>query len=377
LFLLQEIVYTSPAYQFAKTPIEGKEPAMVSAPGLAYASALAVRSRRLLPARRPALLTPRVSVVVVNYHQWENTAALVDQLTAACCTRRGTAEVVVVDNHSPPHRLAARLRRRPGVSLRRWGGNRGFARAVNEGCRLSRGEWFLLLNPDISVPDDFLDGVLAVADQLTQTDPHAGIVGFQLQNRDGSPQLSSGPFPTLASTLMGLLRPRARRKYHALHVNERCPVPWVTGCCLLVRRSCLQDLGGFDERFFLYYEDVDLCRRARARGWSVWYDPTLRAVHYHPVHDRGIPPLLRLITRHSLLMYSARHWPRLHARLLAGIVRTEAWARQLRAWWRGDAAGAELFATLGGITTAMLQGKPHLARRRLRRVLHRHEVACY
>jgi GT2 family glycosyltransferase len=346
---------------------------MVSAPGLAYPNALAVRTQRLLPARRPSLLTPRVSVVVVNYHQWENTAALVDQLTAAHCTRRGTAEVVVVDNHSPPHRLATRLRRRPGVSLRRWRGNHGFARAVNEGCRLSRGEWFLLLNPDMSVADNFLDSVLAVADELTRTEPRAGIVGFQLRNRDGSRQLSSGPFPTLFGILAGLLRPRSRRKYYNLHVQQRCRVPWVTGCCLLVRRCCLQDLGGFDERYFLYYEDVDLCRRARDRGWSVWFDPTLQAVHYHPVHDRGIPPVLRMITRHSLLTYSRRHWPGWQGRLLARIVRGEAWFQELRAWWRGKREAAGAFAAMGAIAAEMLHGQPRLARRILRDVLREHE----
>jgi N-acetylglucosaminyl-diphospho-decaprenol L-rhamnosyltransferase len=350
---------------------------MVPAPGLALSTA-ALRPRgRFLPlARRPRprLQTPRLSVVVVNYRQWENTAALLRQLVAAPCTRHGTAEIVVIDNHSPTHRLAARLRRWPGVSLRRWGRNRGFARAVNEGCRLSRGEWILLLNPDMTLPDGFLDRVLALADELTVTEPRAGIVGFQLRNSDGSRQLSSGGFPTLLGTLAGLVRPRARRKYRALRVQQRCRVPWVTGCCLLVRRACLQDLGGLDENYFLYYEDVDLCRRAGARRWSVWHDPSLRAVHHYPVHGRGVPPLLRVITRHSLLTYSARHWPRWQARVLAGIVRVEAWAKEIRAWCRQDAQGGELFGALGAIANNMLRGRPRVARRLMNRLLMRHEI---
>ena len=70
-------------------------------------------------------------------------------------------------------------------------------------------------------------------------------------------------------------------------------MPWVTGCCLLVRRDCWHDLGGFDEDFFLYYEDADLCRRARGRGWSVWYEPGLRVTHFHPLHVRAVPPVHR------------------------------------------------------------------------------------
>src|SRR5262249_2914091 len=156
------------------------------------------------------------------------------------------------------------------------------------------GQWFLLLNPDMSVPEGFIDGALALADELTASNPRAGIVGFQLRNSDGSRQLSAGPFPTLMSTLTGLLLPRSRRKYRLPRARGWCRVPWVTGCCLLVRRACLEDLGGLDEDYFLYYEDVDLCRRARARGWSVWYEPAVWAVHRHPLHGRGVSPLVRL-----------------------------------------------------------------------------------
>ncbi len=221
----------------------------------------------------------------------------------------------------------AALRRLANVSVRRWGANRGFARAVNEGCRLSQGEWFLLLNPDTTLSEGFLDSVLELADQLTACEPRAGIVGFHLRNADGSQQLSTGPFPTLATTLCRLLLPRRRRKYQTPRSTQRSVVPWVTGCCLLLRRDCLHELGGLDEDFFLYYEDVDLCVRARARGWSVWYEPNLAVVHHHPLHCRPVPAVLRLVTRHSLLTYAAKHWPRWQCRLLSRIVRTEALAR--------------------------------------------------
>ncbi len=312
--------------------------------------------------------TPRLSIVIVNYFQWENTAALVRQLRRTPQMRRGEVEVVVVDNHSPPHRLAQVLRRCPGVSLRRWGRNRGFARAVNEGVRLSRGRWCLLLNPDLSVTPEFIAGVLAVADELTAAEPRAGIIGFHLKNGDGSRQLSSGSFPSLPGTLAGLALPRARRKYREITAHTRCRVPWVTGCCLLVRRDCLRDVGGFDEEFFLYYEDVDLCRRARARGWSIWYDPSLYAVHHSPVHQRTMPPALRLITRHSLLAYSARHWPGWQFRLLTGIVRVEAWLRRSWARLRRDATNARLFNEMGALAADLARDDRESARRRLEHV---------
>jgi GT2 family glycosyltransferase len=322
---------------------------------------------------RKQTAAPRLSVVIVNYRQWENTARLVRQLRASEPARRGVVEVVVVDNHSPPHGLMRRLRRLPGVSLRRWGRNRGFARAVNEGCRLSRGDWLLLLNPDMTVPEGFVEGALAVADELTAGDPSAGVVGFQLRNADGRRQLSSGPFPTLVGTLAGLALPRARRKYRKVHGRQRRRVPWVTGCCLLIRGECLRDVGGLDRRFFLYYEDVDLCRRARARGWSVWYEPRVRAVHHAPLHGRAVSPLLRLLTRHALLTYAARHWPAWQLRLLAGVVRLEAWGRRLWAWWRSETRAAALFRELGALAADVAAGRPRRARRRLARALRAEE----
>jgi GT2 family glycosyltransferase len=320
-----------------------------------------------------AVQIPSLSVVIVNYRLWAETGRLVRQLVVAPCVRREAAEVVVVDNHSPVHALARRLRRWRGVSLRRWGRNRGFARAVNEGCRLSQGQWILLLNPDISVSADFLDRVLAFTDRLAAEEPRAGIVGFELRNADGTRQFSSGPLPTLARTLVRLALPRTRRKYHLRHARRRCQVPWVTGCCLLLRRECLNQLGGLDRDFFLYYEDVDLCQRAAALGWSVWFEPTLQAIHYQPLHLRAVPAYLRVLTRHALLTYACKHWPTWQFRLLGKVVQWEARLRQFRAHRREDQATVELFGQLRAIATDLVCGRRGTARQRLQGVVRREE----
>jgi GT2 family glycosyltransferase len=311
--------------------------------------------------------------VIVNYRLWEETGRLVEQLLAARCIQHGTAEVVVIDNHSPAHGVARRLRRARGVSFRRWGRNRGFARAVNEGCRLSQGQWILLLNPDIDVSTDFLDGVLALTEQLAVEEPRAGIVGFELRNSDGSRQFSSGPFPTLLRTLARLALPRTRRKYHLLPAQQRCRVPWVTGCCLLLRRDCLNQLGGLDRDFFLYYEDVDLCRRAADRGWSVWFEPALKAIHHHPLHLRTVPAYLRLLTRHALLTYASKHWSGWQFCLLAQVVQWEARVRRFGAICRDDLAVARLFEQMRAIAADLSFDRLRSARRRLHRVVRSQE----
>ena len=124
----------------------------------------------------------------------------------------GTADLLVVDNNSPPDPALARLRRTPGVEVKRFDRNTGFARAANEGCRRARGEWVLLLNPDTAVPDGFLDQLEVLCRSLEQEEPRAGVVGLALRDADGTEQASSGPPPTLARTLAGMFLPRRVRK---------------------------------------------------------------------------------------------------------------------------------------------------------------------
>jgi GT2 family glycosyltransferase len=306
-----------------------------------------------LPATQPVPVTPRrraappvaaeLTVVVVNYCQWRNTARLVRQLRRSVAVRTRTADVVVIDNHSPRHTLARQLRRLSGVTVRRTRRNLGFARAVNRGCRLRPdSRWVLLLNPDVTVPDGFLDEVLAAV----AADPSAGVIGFRLRNRDGSDQASTGPDPTLLNTLAGLFLPRSRRKCRHVGGSGRQPVPWVTGGCLLVRRDCFGSLGGLDEGFFLYYEDADFCRRAAEAGWSVSYDPAVEVTHHWPLHSRAVPAPLRLMTRHALLTYARKHWSGWQSAALSGVVWLEAVARQAVASVRGDRTATHCYGQL-------------------------------
>jgi GT2 family glycosyltransferase len=173
-----------------------------------------------------------------------------------------------------------------------------------------------------------------------------------------------------------LALPRARRKYRAIETTQLGQVPWVTGCCLLARRECVQDLGGLDPSFFLYYEDVDFCRRAQARGWSVWHEPRLWAVHHAPLQMRSVPPALRVVTRHALLTYTSRHWPSWQHRVVATLVGVEARLRQWWARWCGEESATEHFRILAELTGDLAQRDPSRARKRLAGVIrHLEEIA--
>ena len=333
-------------------------------------------SSLLTPVRQPVVAVPELSVVIVNYRCWDDTARLLECLQDSPVFQRGLVEAVVVDNHSPPHPLASRLRRLRGVSLRRWGRNHGFARAANEGCRLSRGQWFLLLNPDVTLANDFLEEVVVYSGRLTADRPDVGIVGFGLRDSSGADQPSAGRFPTLLNTIARMILPRARRKYLLRSPRRGTEVPWVTGCCLLANRDCFRDLGGFDEDYFLYYEDVDLCRRAVEHGWTVYHEPALTVTHHNPLHRRAVPPHLRLYTRHALLTYAAKHWPAWQFRVLAGLVGAEAWLRADAARRKGEAHSAELFGELRDLVHEMATGRQHAARNRLSALIRRQEKTC-
>lgn len=329
----------------------------------------ATARRRFLASRSPAPpRSPELSVVIVNFCQWRNTARLARQLRRSLAVRSGFAEVVIVDNHSPFHPLVRRLKRLAGVTIRGFNRNHGFAKAVNRGCGIGKGNWILLLNPDVTVEDGFLDDAIATIDSLEAGDPNAGVVGFRLRNADGSAQASAGPFPTLSNTLSGLLRPRSRRKCRHQAAESHRAVDWVTGGCLLVRRDCFAQLGGLDEAFFLYYEDVDFCRRAADAGWSVCYNPDLEVTHHWPLHARRVPAPLRLMTRHALLTYARKHWPKWQAGGLATLLWSEAGLRQLWAAVRGDRDSARCYGELRRLVGDVSQGRAAEVRRRIRLV---------
>lgn len=215
--------------------------------------------------------------------------------------------------------------------------NHGYGAAINLGAKHTSAPAILALNADL----DPFPGFLAEAHQaaefiITRNDsPPVGLMGFRLLDDDGKVQGSFGPFPTLARMISGLFRPRAFRKYWPTGDQPHRLVPWVTGACLLIRRDCFAQLEGFDERFFMYYEDVDLCRRAWKRGWKVMYSlkPTCR--HLQPYHRRPLTHQMARMARRSVLVYFWKHRPRWEFWFLAWMIRFECWARRGDPGWRG------------------------------------------
>jgi hypothetical protein len=168
------------------------------------------------------------------------------------------------------------------------------------------------MNPDCLVAPGFLDPLL---DELA-THPRAAAVAPRVFNEDGSPQGNARGDPTMMtglfgrSTLLSRLFPSARLARR----NVRLPqgqaaesVDWVSGSCVIVRREAFDGIGGFDERYFLYWEDADLCRRLRNAGWSIRFRPDARVVHLGARSSRTVKPLAIRAFHRSAYLYYATH----------------------------------------------------------------------
>ncbi len=193
-------------------------------------------------------------------------------------------EVLVIDNASCDGSAALVRQGFPSARLLENHRNLGFARAVNQALAATRAPHLLVLNADIEVLPGSID---RLAEHLERT-PHAGLAAGALIGAEGELQPSCRRFYTgrailLRRTPLGRLWPDhpALRQHLMLDWDHASPrvVDWVQGACLLLRRRAALEVGGLDERFFLYFEDVDLCRRLALAGWEVWYVPAARFLH--------------------------------------------------------------------------------------------------
>jgi N-acetylglucosaminyl-diphospho-decaprenol L-rhamnosyltransferase len=248
----------------------------------------------------------KFSVVTVNYKSWPYALRCIDSLYA---TGYEGFEVVIVDNEGTvppqiPHPV--RLIRNPE--------NVGFARACNQGMEVSRGENVLFLNPDTVVEGGFFESLEGVLDE----NPRAGVVGPKIVGFEGDVQLTARRELSFLSGVLGRtslltrLFPKnllVRRLFPAAEkLSGPTAVDWIAGTCMAVRRRTLEEIGGMDERFFMYFEDADLCRRAREAGWLVYYLPNIEVLH-HSGASSGDRPRAIWNLHKSAFLYHRKHGP--------------------------------------------------------------------
>ena len=246
----------------------------------------------------------KFSVIIVNYASWPLTLRCIQSLQQ---TRYGDFEIFVVDNDSvePPEVPS-------WVHLIRNKENVGFAGANNRGIAASSGDTIVLTNPDTLVERDFFERLEAFVSE----NPKAGISGPRIVDSEGHLQLSARREISALSGFLGRTSLLTRLFPKSSIVKSQFPavtdqshptsVDWVSGACMVIRRDTLRDVGPLDERFFMYFEDADLCRRARAAGWLVYYLPHIEIVHQTGASSRSKPKAIWLLHK-SAFRYHRKH----------------------------------------------------------------------
>jgi N-acetylglucosaminyl-diphospho-decaprenol L-rhamnosyltransferase len=251
--------------------------------------------------------SPRITIVIVTYNSARDIDSTLRSLTQAPPT--APHSIVVVDNASSDGTPAHIRRTWPQVRLIESASNIGFAAANNRGIRASSSELVLLLNPDTCVSTGTVDGLVSHLDARADV----AIVGPRIVDGQGRAELSFGamiaPLAELRQSVLVSGNDRGFRPIVAIvdrMTRQTRDVDWVSGACLLIRRSDLEVVGLLDERFFLYTEDVDLCASVRARGRRVMFAADVEIEHWR---GRSASATTPAAYRRSQLAFYEKHHP--------------------------------------------------------------------
>ena len=252
---------------------------------------------------------PKLSIITVNFETPDYT---LDCIRSIRNNPPSVAyEIILVDNGSRDGSLDLIREEAPEVVTIETGNNLGFSRANNLGINNARGEFVLLLNSDTKILDNSIDRMV----ECLRDRPEVGAVGARQLDGKGKLQLSWGSFPTFVSEIYRKLL------HHRLSINDlkirdyleekfsgTSEVDWVSGSCLMTRKQTLHEAGLLDQNFFMYFEDIDLCRRIQDAGWRILFNSDVTIVHYGGISAKK--NLLQVLVeyRHSQVYFTRKYY---------------------------------------------------------------------
>lgn len=317
----------------------------------------------------PRLARASVTVVIVNWNSWSLLKRCLDSLAPAISA--GESDVLVVDNGSTDGSADRCRVEYPAVRVVASDRNLGYGAGNNLGVASTSAEFVFLLNSDAIVPP----GTIAALTAAVRSDDRVALAGCRLLNEDGSIQLSCMRFPTLwliavQELLLYRLFPKLPRMFAEPPMRVRPGAcDWVYGAAMLVRRRAFDAVGGFDPGFWMYAEEMDLCYRLTAAGWSVLFDPSSTVVHLGEGSWAHGSPVPRYLRARGLVRFLERHCPA-SARLGRVLVGAGAALRLLAALpraiayraWDGDSSRSRDVVAHWWVVRSLFVGGGHRGR---------------
>lgn len=214
-----------------------------------------------------------LSYIIVTY----NSASYIQNCLNSIFQQDTTSsEIIVIDNASKDFTVEILKTKYPEVSLIENHENLGYAAAVNKASSIANGEWLLILNPDTILPENFYSNIQS----FFKNYPHISIVGMKLVNIQNKVQFSAWRRISILTLILEMMLPYfISKKIITVKAHKLRIVHNISGACMLIKKDVFKELNGFDEEFFLYYEDSDLCYRASKLGYKIYYNPEIEVIH--------------------------------------------------------------------------------------------------
>ena len=217
----------------------------------------------------------KVSVIILNYNGLAYTVNAVASIHQYC----SGAEIIVVDNGSTDESNKVLRSKFPDIHLIALSENKGFGAGNNRGAEAASGDFFFFVNNDTVLTSD----IIRALTEFMEAKKKCGVAAPALRNGDGSFQLSYGKFPSIMNEILAQKKTRTIENVQKDQVEQKKmakKIDWVTGAAMMVQRSVFEQIGGFDEHYFMYFEDVDFCKRIALAGYSIDYLPQISLVHF-------------------------------------------------------------------------------------------------
>jgi N-acetylglucosaminyl-diphospho-decaprenol L-rhamnosyltransferase len=258
-----------------------------------------------------------ISIILVNYNGSKFLYECMYSIENFVNSSEG--EIIIIDNFSTDDSAKIIRDNFPQFKLICSKNNLGFSKANNLAVKHSQGDHLLFLNTDTILTEN----TPKILSEYLKQNRDVGAIGSRITFEDGSYQLSSGKLPNLAIELWDKIKYALDRRWHQLfsgiynrQYSTVREVGWLTGACLMIRRDVFEQLGGFDENFFMYFEDKDLCKRVRDAGFKVIYNPDTSLIHLLGGSSHGVKKSVNTYYRDSQLYYYQKHLGQVQTEIL-------------------------------------------------------------